>query len=159
VRVRPIRPEDEEALVDMLRRSSREDIRLRFFGAIKAFTLPFAARLTQIDYDREMALVALPPDSGEILGVARLGTDPDREAAEFAIMVRSDLKGTGLGYSLMCAILDYARQAGVRRVFGEVLKENERMLRMARELGFTIRAPEGVSDSVTVELIQHNRRP
>src|SRR5690606_15718510 len=120
--VRAIRPEDEHAVIDMLRRSTREDIRLRFFGAIKEFTHSFAARLTQIDYDREMALVALPEGSDEILGIVRLAADPDREAAEYAIMVRSDTKGSGLGYSLMQEILDYARSTGIRLVFAEVLK-------------------------------------
>ncbi|HEX7063013.1 MAG TPA: bifunctional acetate--CoA ligase family protein/GNAT family N-acetyltransferase [Woeseiaceae bacterium] len=150
--VRPIRPEDETALIDMLRRSTREDIRLRFFGAIKEFTHAFAARLTQIDYDREMAFVALPEDAAEILGVVRLAADPDREAAEFAIMVRSDTKGSGLGYGLMREIIEYARRTGIRLVFGEVLKENERMLAIAAELGFTVRPVPAPSDSVRVEL-------
>lgn len=153
VLLRPIRPEDERALVDMLRRSSREDVRLRFFGALKEFDHPFAARLTQIDYDREMALVATAPGSAELLGVVRLSADPDKDAAEFAVMVRSDLKGTGLGYSLMCQILEYARESGIRRVFGDVLRHNERMLRMARDLGFTIQQPSGESDAVTVEMV------
>jgi acetyltransferase len=150
--VRPIRPEDEQAVIEMLHRSTLEDIRLRFFGAIKEFTHSFAARLTQIDYDREMALVAMPEGSNEIVGVVRLAADPDREAAEYAIMVRSDTKGSGLGYSLMREILDYARRTGIRRVFGEVLRENERMLRMADELGFVIRPAARPSDSVRVEL-------
>jgi acetyltransferase len=150
--LRPVRPEDEGALVDMLRRSSREDVRLRFFGALKEFNHPFAARLTQIDYDREMALVAVLPGSAELFGVARLSTDPDKEAAEFAVMVRSDMKGTGLGYSLMCQILNYARESGIGRVFGDVLRENDRMLRMARELGFVIQQPDEESDTVTVEI-------
>lgn len=149
--LRPIRPEDERALIDMLRRSTREDIRLRFFGAIKEFTHSFAARLTQIDYDREMAFVAIPEGSDEILGAVRLAADPDREAAEYGVMVRSDTKGTGLGYSLMCEILAYARDAGIRVVFGEVLKENDRMLRIAEELGFRKKPSAAASDSVRVE--------
>ena len=150
--LRPIRPEDEGALVDMLRRSSREDVRLRFFGTLKDFNHPFAARLTQIDYDREMALVATLPGSAELFGVARLSADPDKEAAEFAVMVRSDMKGSGLGYSLMSRILNYARESGIGRVFGDVLRENERMLRLARELGFSIQEPDDGSDTVTVEI-------
>jgi acetyltransferase len=136
----------------MLHRSSREDVRLRFFGALKEFNHPFAARLTQIDYDREMALVAILPGSAELLGVVRLSADPDKEAAEFAVMVRSDMKGTGLGYSLMCHILSYARESGIGRVFGDVLRDNERMLRMACELGFTTQPPDDSSDTVTVEI-------
>lgn len=136
--VRPIRPGDEPLLMQMLSRSSMEDIRLRFFAPIKELPRSFLARLTQIDYDREMALVASDPASPEILGVARLVADPDGENAEFAVMVRSDLKGQGLGYRLMTEILEYARSRGIKRVFGEVLRENGTMLIMARELGFRI---------------------
>ncbi|MGO1886770.1 MAG: GNAT family N-acetyltransferase, partial [Halomonas sp.] len=99
--LRPIRPEDEGALVDMLRHSTSDDVRLRFFAAIRRFDHAFAARLTQIDYDREMAFIAMPQGKQEIVGVVRLSADPDKEKAEFAIMVRSDMKGTGLGYRLM----------------------------------------------------------
>ena len=150
--LRPIRPEDEHALVDMLNRSARDDVRLRFFASTKQFGHSFAARLTQIDYDREMALVALDPGRAEILGVVRLISDPDNEAAEFAVMVRSDLKGIGLGYSLMLRMLDYARQRGIGRVFGDVLAENRTMLQMAGELGFVIQSPTDTSDTVTVEI-------
>lgn len=136
--LRPIRPEDEDALADMLARSSRDDVRLRFFAPPTDFGGGFSARLTQIDYDREMALVALEPGGSEILGVVRLISDPDGEAAEFAVMVRSDLKGIGLGYALMLRILDYARERRIGRVFGEVLSGNQTMLRMARDLGFEI---------------------
>ncbi|MEX2124218.1 MAG: bifunctional acetate--CoA ligase family protein/GNAT family N-acetyltransferase [Woeseia sp.] len=151
--LRPIRPEDEAAVVDMLRRSSREDVRMRFFGALKDFDHPFAARLTQIDYDREMAFVALRPGFAEILGVVRLSADPDKLAAEYAVMVRSDVTGSGLGYSLMCRILEYARENGIGRVFGDVLRENDPMLRMARDLGFTTQAPDEDSDTITVEIL------
>ena len=120
----------------MLRRSSLADIRLRFFASMKEFPHAFAARLTQIDYDREMALVALTPENQEICGVVRLVADPDNQAAEFAVMVRSDLKGVGLGYRLMTIILDYARARGIRRVFGDVLRENTAMLQVAKEMGF-----------------------
>ena len=150
--LRPIRPEDETALIAMLHRSSREDIRLRFFATMKEFPHAFAARLTQIDYDREMALVALRPGSGEISGAVRLVADPDNEAAEFAVMVRSDLKGAGLGYSLMNQIIDYARARGIQRIFGEVLRENTTMLQMTKEMGFAIVCPDDQPDTVTVEL-------
>lgn len=136
--VRPIRPEDEPQILAMLSRSSMEDIRLRFFAPMKEVSHAFAARLTQIDYDREMALVAAAPGSPDILGVARIVADPDNDKAEYAVMVRSDLKGQGLGYQLMTEILDYARTRGIKRVFGDVLRENRTMLAMAAELGFTI---------------------
>lgn len=155
--LRPIRPEDEELVVDMLNRSSRDDVRLRFFAPMKEFGHTFAARLTQIDYDREMALVALEPGGAEILGVVRLISDPDNEAAEFAVMVRSDLKGLGLGYCLMLWMLDYARTRGLSRVFGDVLRENTTMLQMAAELGFKTRPTDIQSGVVMVEIALKER--
>jgi acetyltransferase len=138
--VRPIRPEDEPLVLDMLRQSSMDDIRLRFFGPMKEISHTFIARLTQIDYDREMALVATDPPGGDrvIYGVARIVADPDGERAEYAVMVRSDMKGQGLGYQLMNEILNYARSRGIRHVHGDVLRENRTMLAMAEELGFRI---------------------
>ncbi|WP_279480839.1 bifunctional acetate--CoA ligase family protein/GNAT family N-acetyltransferase [Aureimonas sp. SK2] len=138
-RLRPIRPEDEPALVRMVEASDPEDVRLRFFAPLRRIGHAFAARLTQIDYAREMAFVAEPAEAagqGSILGVVRLIADPDGERAEFGIMVRSDQKGRGLGRLLMEAILDYARRQGVGTVHGEVLAENTAMLAMARRLGF-----------------------
>lgn len=153
--IRPIRPEDEEAIVGMLQRSSRDDVRLRFFAPRAEFGHAFAARLTQVDYDREMALVATEASVGEtgagseILGVVRLITDPDDEGGEFAVMVRSDLKGTGIGYLLMNEILAYARSRGIARVHGEVLRENTTMLKMVGKLGFSVRtSPEDPSVAI-----------
>ncbi|OBX36497.1 succinyl-CoA synthetase subunit beta [Halomonas elongata] len=150
--LRPIRPEDENALVDMLRRSSKEDVRLRFFNTIQNFDHAFAARLTQIDYDREMAFVAMPPGEASIVGVVRLLATPDKEDAELAIMVRSDMKGSGLGYCLMEKILDYARSTGIRHVFADVLRENHRMVKMAEELGFAIEPKDNSSDPPMVTM-------
>ncbi|BDA86984.1 GCN5 family N-acetyltransferase [Aureimonas sp. SA4125] len=138
--IRPIRPDDEAAIVDMLQRSSRDDVRLRFFAPRSDFGHSFAARLTQVDYDREMAFVAQTPGSAEISGVVRLIAAPDNDKGEFAVMVRSDLKGTGLGSLLMTEILAYARERGIGRVEGEVLRENTSMLRLVRALGFTVRS-------------------
>ncbi|WP_029006655.1 bifunctional acetate--CoA ligase family protein/GNAT family N-acetyltransferase [Azorhizobium doebereinerae] len=135
--LRPIRPEDEPALGEMVRRSDPRDVRMRFLGSLKDFPHLMAARLSQIDYDREMALVAVAPD-GEILGVVRIIADPDNEAAEYAIMVRSDMKGRGLGYRLMNEILDYAQERGLARIFGDVLRENLPMLHLAQDLGFKV---------------------
>jgi acetyltransferase len=137
--LRPIRPDDEGRLSDMVARSSSEHRRLRFLGSLSEFPHVIAARLSQIDYDREMALVAHSsknPPPGEILGVARIVANPDYDEAEFAVMVRSDMQGRGLGYQLMQAILDCARRRGVRTVYGDVLAENRTMLSMAAELGF-----------------------
>ncbi|ABE58448.1 bifunctional acetate--CoA ligase family protein/GNAT family N-acetyltransferase [Chromohalobacter israelensis] len=150
--LRPIRPEDEGALVEMLRNSTPEDVRMRFFAAIKPFDHAFAARLTQIDYDREMAFVATSPGESAIVGVVRLSADPDKEKAEFAIMVRSDKKGTGLGYRLMQRLLAYARETGIRQVFADVLRDNHPMRQMAAELGFVTQPAGDTVDTVTLSL-------
>lgn len=143
--IRPIRPEDEPLVHDMVAHTSIEDMRLRFFAPMKRLSHQMAARLTQIDYDREMALVAtFPGGRGEepdaqdpIYGVVRITADPDNERAEYAVLVRSDMKGKGLGHILMTEILKYAKSRGIKEVFGEVLRENSGMLALCRELGFT----------------------
>ncbi len=150
--LRPIRPEDEGALVDMLRHSTSDDVRLRFFAAIRRFDHAFAARLTQIDYDREMAFIAMPLGKQEIVGVVRLSADPDKEKAEFAIMVRSDMKGTGLGYRLMQQMIDYARDSGIQQVFADVLRENHAMREMAKEFGFAVQPANDETETVMVVL-------
>ena len=149
--VRPIRPEDEAAIVRMLQASSQDDVRLRFFDPRSDFSHAFAARLTQVDYDREMAFVALADGSDEISGVVRLIADPDGEAGEFAVMVRSDLKGVGLGSLLMSEILAYAGKSGIVRVHGEVLRENTQMLKMVKRIGFSARSKPDDASVVLVE--------
>lgn len=138
--VRPILPEDEPLVHHMVANQTPEDLRLRFFAPLKRLSHQAAARLTQIDYDREMGLVAIGPDpeTGETImfGVVRITADPDNLRAEYAVMVRSDMKGQGLGYQLMNRILDYARSRGIKEVYGEVLRENTSMLGMCRALGF-----------------------
>jgi len=140
VRLRPIRPEDEPLLQDLASHMSPQDLRLRFFSAMKGLTHQLAARLTQIDYDREMALIALAADADQVLGVSRFAADPDNRQAEYAVEVRSDWKGRGLGYLLMRRLIDVARQRRIGELVGEVLRENTAMLQMCRALGFTIRA-------------------
>ena len=151
--IRPIRPEDEPGLREMVARSSPEDIRLRFFGALRDIPHAMAARLSQIDYSREMALVATTssPTDGGMLGVARLIADPENEKAEFAVMVRSDVKGRGLGYELMSELIGYARSSGLQMLVGDILCENTTMLKMATELGFN-RAPSEDATIVRVVL-------
>src|SRR5262249_56024657 len=116
---RRTRPEDEPLVHDMLSHSNMEDIRLRFFAPMKEMSHTFVARLTQIDYDREMSLVATETRAPQapILGVACIVADPDNETAEYAVMVRSDLKGQGLGYHLMTDILDYPPTPPTKRPF------------------------------------------
>ncbi len=140
VAVRPMRPEDEPAIVKLLQSVSAEDLRLRFFHSVKEFSHQFVARLTQLDYARAMAFAALDPATGDILGVVRLHSDSRYETAEYAILLRSDLKGKGLGWALMQLLIDYARAEGLKSLFGEVLNENITMLAMCRQLGFEVRA-------------------
>ncbi|MDM7945583.1 MAG: GNAT family N-acetyltransferase [Oceanibaculum nanhaiense] len=155
--VRPIRPEDGPALQALFARLAPEDIRMRFFSPLKSLPPALAARLTQIDYDREMALIASPiPGNGqepetEISAVVRISCDPDNERAEYAILVRSDLKGRGIGYGLMNLIIAHARQRGVREVFGDVLRENQPMLQLCRDLGFT--AMESEEDPALARMV------
>ena len=139
--LRPIRPEDEPALQEFVRRQSPEDRRLRFFSHVKQLDHRMAARLTQIDYDREMAFILLDPvaTTPEILGVMRISADADGSRAEYAGAIRSDLKGRGFGRLLLEEIIDYCRRRGIGEVWGEVLAENEPMLRLVRRLGFSVK--------------------
>jgi acetyltransferase len=140
VHVRPMRPEDEPAIAALFSRVSREDLRLRFFHAMKEFSHAFVARLTQLDYARAMAFVATDAATGEIIGAVRLHSDSRYETAEYAILLRSDLKGKGLGWSLMQLLIAYARSEGLKSLSGAVLRENATMLTMCRDLGFDIRS-------------------
>jgi acetyltransferase len=143
VRLRPIRPEDEPLLQDLAANMSPEDRRLRYFTAMAGLSHQLAARLAQIDYDREMALLALPAGIDQALGVARFSADPDNRRAEYAVEVRSDWKGRGLGYLLMTRLITVARRRGVGELVGEVLSENRAMLQMCRDLGFAVGADSG----------------
>lgn len=135
VSVRPIRPEDEPGIAEMMAKSSLEDLRLRFFAPIRQLSHESAARLTQIDYGREMAFVAV--GDGELLGVSRLAEDPEGETAEFAVMVRTDRQKRGLGERLMADLIGYARDRGIGTLHGTVMTENRRMLALCEKLGFT----------------------
>jgi len=117
---------------------SHEDQRLRFFAPMRELSHPLAARLSQIDYDREMALIA--QHDGATIGIVRYFADPDRLRAEYAVAVRSDWKGRGVGYLLMTRIIEVAQEAGIGELFGEVLHENKPMLDMCRTLGFSLAA-------------------
>jgi acetyltransferase len=137
--VRPIRPDDAASYARFLAAISPEDIRLRFLVGRRSFPHAFVAHLTQIDYAREMAFVAVDQQTRELLGVSRLVLDPDLTHGEFGILVRSDRQGRGIGRQLMKTLLDYARNEGVEEVRGIVHVENRTMLEMARQLGFVSR--------------------
>lgn len=137
--LRPVVPEDERALQRAFSKLSPEEIRLRFFAPMKTLSHVTAARFTQIDYDREMALILTDegiPGTTELYGVVSITTDPDNETAEYSVLVRGDMTGMGLGIVLMRRIIDYARSRGTRRIFGDVLKENRTMLKLTDVLGF-----------------------
>jgi acetyltransferase len=137
VEVRPVRPEDEPLLLGLTQHMSADDMRLRFFAPMKGISHSLAARLSQIDYDREMALIAEPEYGSAVLGEARFAADPDNRRAEFAVAVCSEMKRRGLGRMLMMQLIEVARQRGIAVLFGDVLRGNEAMLGLARTLGFT----------------------
>jgi len=147
--VRPIRPEDEPAHRRFFERLDPDDVYLRFFNSVREIPHSQLARFTQIDYDREMAFIACEPDpEGETLGVVRAIANPDNTQAEFAVIVRSDLKGRGLGRALLEKMIRYCRSRGTGELVGEVLSGNRPMLSLARDLGFIQRFDQegGVCD-------------
>jgi acetyltransferase len=140
IMARPIRPEDEPLIHEFLRHVTSQDLRLRFFASMKEFSHEFIARLTQLDYARAMAFVAFDEATNEMVGVVRLHSDSIYETGEYAILLRSDLKGRGLGWALMQLIIEYARSEGLKAISGDVLQENTTMLTMCRDLGFEVKA-------------------
>lgn len=139
VELRPIRPEDEAGHVEFLTHLDPEDIRMRVFYSRRTLERSELARLTQIDYTREMAFIAVatgPDGVPQTLGVARAMADPDNVSAEFGVIIRSELKGSGLGHLLMERLIDYLRASGTQQLVATVLRENTRMLDLAAELGF-----------------------
>lgn len=150
--VRPIRPEDEPLIHELLRHVTAHDLRLRFFAPMKEFTHEFIARLTQLDYARAMAFVAFDEATNQMVGVVRIHSDSIYETGEYAILLRSDLKGRGLGWALMQLIIEYAKSEGLKAISGDVLKENTVMLEMCRNLGFEVKADPVEHDICDVRL-------
>lgn len=137
--LRPIRPEDENQHTDFLQSLSAEDIRTRVFYSRRTMERSELARLTQIDYAREMAFVATtngPDGKPQTQGVVRASVDPDNISAEFGIIIRSDIKGGGLGAMLMKKMVRYLRANGTQKMVATVLRENHRMLGLTQALGF-----------------------
>jgi acetyltransferase len=152
VLVRPVRPEDERLYGPFLAKVSLDDLRLRFFAPMKQFNHAFIARLTQLDYARAMAFLVIDEATGDMLGVSRLHANANYDTAEYAVLIRSDLKGKGLGWLLMQTIIQYARSEGLRRIEGQVLNDNTAMLRMCGELGFRIVPDPGDAATCLVSL-------
>ena len=153
--LRPIRPEDEAQHRAFVERMRPEDLRLRFFYARRSLPRSELARLTQIDYSREMAFIAVrkTADGGEeTLGVVRAMADPDNADAEFAIGVRSDLKGRGLGQVLLAKMIAYLRTKGTQRIVGFVMHENVGMRKLALAQGLTVDKSGSDADALRLVL-------
>jgi acetyltransferase len=148
--LRPILPEDEPSLQATFAQLTPEEVRLRFFVPMRTLSHMTAARFTQLDYDREMALILTDPGipgKTQLYGVVSLSADPDNDRAEYAIIVRGDMTGMGLGIVLMRRIIDYARSRGIKEIHGDVLSDNATMLKLSRALGFT---PSQVPDDPNI---------
>jgi acetyltransferase len=138
--IRAIRPEDEPLLIELHAGHSERTIRMRFFGLVKTLSRDSLIRLCHLDYDRAMALVAEHKDKSgrpHLCGVSRYFLDPETAAAEFAVVVSDAWQGRGLGRHLMERLIAAARQRGVKRLVGAVLRENTAMLKFVEELGFS----------------------
>jgi acetyltransferase len=138
VLIRPLHGEDAALYPDFLKEVTAEDLRLRFFAAMHGMAPELIDRLVHYDPARAMAFIAIEENSGRMLGVVRVHDDPAGESAEFAILVRSHLKGHGLGWLMMKHMIAAAKEKGLKAVHGQVLTENHTMLLMCRELGFQV---------------------
>jgi len=155
--VRPIRPEDAALERRFVNGLSEESRYFRFFYRLHELTPQMLARFTQVDYDREMALVAIAPDAsvpeGErFVGVARYIATPDGESAEFALVVADDWQGRGVGHGLMERLVASARKRGFARLSGTVLRSNRAMLRFVEQFGFAVADDPHDSDQAVATL-------
>jgi acetyltransferase len=153
--IRPLRPEDAPQHREFVAHISEEDMQARFFRAVKELPPGELAYLTQLDYERAMAFIAVGTNAQgrpETLGVVRAQADPDNDTAEFAVLVRSDLKGHGLGSLLLEKIIRYCRERGTRQLAGDVLATNVRMLQLARAHGFQADTTQDRIVRITLEL-------
>ena len=139
VSIRPMRADDDGLMREFLNHITPEDLRKRFFGPVKDFSPAFVSALVDIDFHKDFAALALDDTSGLMLGGVRLLQSEDQQSGEYAIMLRSDYKGRGLGWLLMRLIIDYAKHKGLKRIEGRVLAQNFPMLDVCAELGFGIK--------------------
>jgi len=146
VLIRPIKPEDESLVADLLDNCSEETLYFRYFSVIKSWPHEALIRFTQNDYDREIGIVAigLPPGPTVMMGVGRQVMTPERDTAEFAVLVADTWQGEGLGWKLIERTIEIAKENGVRTLYGEVLATNRPMLDIAKKMGFNLlRIEEG----------------
>ncbi|MEO1776568.1 MAG: bifunctional acetate--CoA ligase family protein/GNAT family N-acetyltransferase [Pseudomonadota bacterium] len=149
---RPVKPEDAGLFEEFFASADPRDLRMRFFSTMRTVPPAMIASLTQIDYARAIAFMAIDPTDGRMMGIGRLAIDANMERAEYAIMVRSDLQGLGLGYALMNRLIDYGHETGLSEIWGDILSENAGMLRMVQKLGFTLH-PDREEGIVHVSLL------
>jgi acetyltransferase len=155
VMLRPIRPEDEHQHAEFINSLSPEDLRMRFFGFVHDFPHNQLAMMSQIDYDREMAFIATTLEEErkpKTLGVVRTFFDPDNITAEFAIVVRSDLKVKGLGTALMEKMIRYCRERGTKELMAYTLRENRAMQALGKKLGFKIKSDPDDPETIIIVL-------
>ena len=136
--LRPLKPEDAALYPDFLAEVTPDDLRLRFFAPMREVNPELIDKLIHYDPEHAMAFIAIAEVSGRMLGVVRLHDDPNGEGGEFAILLRSQLKGHGLGWLMMKHMIAYAQEKGLDTVHGQVLAENATMLQMCVELGFQV---------------------
>jgi acetyltransferase len=149
--VRPIKPEDARLYSQFLARTENPDIQFRFFTLQRNLPARDLARYTQIDYDRDMAFVALTStDEGtdEVVGEVRALKYPDGSTAEFSVLVRTDMKRLGLGRTLLQVMIDYCKANGIAELIGQILRENQAMIALARQCGMTVEFPPGAAIAV-----------
>jgi acetyltransferase len=163
--VRPVHPDDASMLQDFVRRLSPESRYFRFVSSMQELPATMLARFTLIDYDREMALVAICNESRvaedgqttevpRVVGVSRYITNPDRASCEFSLVVADDFKGQGLGSRLMLSIMDFAREKGLTEIEGLVLANNPNMLKLMKGLGFSIKSfPEDADFKLVTQML------
>lgn len=136
--IRPLKPADAALYPDFLADVTQSDLRLRFFSAMRELSAEMIDKLVRYDPKAAMAFIAIEEDTSRMLGVVRLHDDEKAYSAEFAILLRSHLKGHGLGWLLMKHMIAYAKTKGLTFVRGQVLAENTTMLQMCGELGFHV---------------------
>jgi acyl-CoA synthetase (NDP forming)/GNAT superfamily N-acetyltransferase len=152
--VRAVQPSDEPGLLDLLGRLNPQEVRLRFFSYIRHFSHDMAARMTQIDYDRELTLVAVDQAQRDVVaGIATLVSDPDGREAEYAVLVHHDHARQGIGRHLLEFLLREARERGISKVHGDVLAYNMPMLQLAHSLGFSVQVTPDDPGCRQVEIV------
>jgi acetyltransferase len=153
VKIRPIKPEDELLEKEMFKNLSKQTQYFRFFGYIKDVTHEMLVRYTQIDYEREMALMAEVEEDGikHMIGVVRIVNDIGDKAAEFAIVVADPWQGRGLGSKLTDLILKIAKENGIPKIYATVLKANKMMIQMFKKREFVLKADD--MTTYTAELV------